>query len=227
MSALDQLPDFVTGGLRSIGFALAGSVATVLAQGAWRWHVSGTAIRHRDALERINISFNYFSDDTLRIRTIVERPLEEVVYNVVARRAVRAAARAATKDAPILEIEDGDVADLVLKCVLNTTSGHFSGRAVRPDLNLRYAANNYAIFLTSERPDIPKQVKIRALIIQTETLEHFRYEDDLPKFENPAEHLDRLRTLRLMAKMYRREKSRAAQDETFRSNVYRTLQLGS
>ena len=65
--------------------AIIASGVTLLCSGWWSRYVSGAAIRRHEAFERVNISLNYFDNDTLRIRTIVERPLEEVIYTRIPR----------------------------------------------------------------------------------------------------------------------------------------------
>jgi hypothetical protein len=207
---------------------LVASGATLLCTGWWRRYVSGTAIRRREAFERVNVSLNYFDEETgtLRIRTVIERPLEEVIHNLLARTVVQDAAKKTTAGFPIIVVADHQIADFALNCFLNTTAGHFSERAVRPDLGFDFVAQSYAICLTCERPDIKRQRKIRALIIREETLKTFPFLYIDPKLE-AEEHRDRLETLRLMVRLFKRERAKVARDPEYRSNIFGSLELGS
>src|SRR5262245_40993159 len=62
----------------------------------------------QEFLDRIIVSLNIFADGYLKIRTVLERSLEEVFLNRVAVNKVLDAARATTVDRPVMPIPKED-----------------------------------------------------------------------------------------------------------------------
>ena len=55
----------------------------------------------KEFLNRVIISLNIFSDGTLKIRTVLERSIEEVFLNPIAIEKIQAAVKLCTPDSPI------------------------------------------------------------------------------------------------------------------------------
>src|SRR4051812_35536739 len=66
-----------------------------------QWHA-------KEFLDRIIVSLNIFADGHLKIRTVMERSLDEVFLNKLAVGKVWAAARATTVDTPVMPIRRED-----------------------------------------------------------------------------------------------------------------------
>jgi hypothetical protein len=157
----------------------------------------------KEFLGRIIVSLNIFADDFLKIRTVMERSLEEVFLNQLAVEKVLAAARRCTPDNPILPIDKPDRWYL-LNFVLNGVAEHFVTGQVKQDAGVPVTCVRYALFLTAERVGEERIRKVRAMLIRQEHLVNFPYPDALPKLENPW-HDDRIKTLRRAAELYARE----------------------
>ena len=88
----------------------------------------------KEYLDRLNISLNMITDGTLRIRTVLEKNLLDVLLNRVAVQKVMDAAQLATEANPILPLAKED-AWYLLNGVLNEISERFAvgGFTFRPD----------------------------------------------------------------------------------------------
>jgi hypothetical protein len=150
---------------------------------------------------RINVSLNVLADGKLKIRTIMERSLEEVFLNVVAVQKVRAASLRTTLADPLLPIPKEDCWYL-LNFVLNAVAEQFSHGNIRQDAGEAVRTVTYAVCLTCEVVGEERIRKVRAMLIRKELLEDFPYRDSLPVLENPW-HETRVQTLRKMANAYK------------------------
>ena len=139
----------------------------------------------------------------LRIRTIMERTLEEIFPNAIAVQKVREAAEKTTVENPMMPIPKEDTWYL-LNFVLNAVAEHFVAGQVRQDAGEKVTAVRYALFLTAELVGDERIRKVRAMLVKQEHLTNFPYPDSLPKLEN-AWHEDRIKTLRKAAELYARE----------------------
>jgi len=179
-----------------------GSLVTLLIGGAWVQYSARRRWENRDFLDRLHVSLNVFVSGELKIRTILERALADVIPNAHARRKIEVAARRATPSAPILRLPDQDL-QFVLNCVLNVAAEHLGGAGlIRLACGELVTARLYALFITSEPVAERRQRKIRAIVIARDTLTDFPYPVDAPTFEHPW-HVDRLQTLRHAAELYR------------------------
>ncbi len=160
------------------------------------WHA-------KEFLGRVIVSLNIFADGFLKIRTVMERSLEEVFLNQLAVEKVLAAARRCTADSPILPIDKQDRWYL-LNFVLNAVAEHFVAGQIRQDAGEKVTVVRYALFLTAELVGDERIRKVRAMLVKQEHLTDFPYKDALPKLEN-AWHEDRVKTLRKAAELYARE----------------------
>ena len=177
---------------------------TVLSFIVGRWWGNYRARRqweHKDFLGRMIISLNMLQEGRLRIRTIMERTLEEIFPNAIAVQKVRAAAEKTTLDNPLLPIATDDTWFL-LNFVLNHIAEHFTQGLVKMDAGQPVTKVVYAIFLTCEKVGDERIRKVRAMMMRKDALENFPYPDSMPELENPW-HSDRILTLRKAAEVYR------------------------
>jgi len=154
-------------------------------------------------MNRVIVSLNLFDDGYLKIRTILERNLDEVFLNQIAIRKVLSAAAACTPTQPILPIPREDRWYL-LNFALNAVAEPFSTGLVKLDAGLQPLKVQYLLFLTCEVVGDERIRKVRVMLVKRETLREFPYADSLPKFENPW-HEERIKTLRAAAALYATE----------------------
>ena len=173
---------------------------------AGRWYgryVAGRQWHSKEFLDRIIISLNIFADGYLKIRTVMERSLDEVFLNRLAVEKVNAAARATTVENPIMPIAKAD-RWFLLNFVLNAVAEHFVDGQIRLDAGQPVTKVRYALFLTCELVGEERIRKVRAMLVRVDLLADFPYKDTMPKLENPW-HADRIRTLRQAAELYAKE----------------------
>lgn len=173
---------------------------------AGRWYgryVAGRQWHKKEFLDRIIISLNIFADGYLKIRTVIERSLDEVFLNRLAVEKVNAAARATTPDNPLMPIARED-RWFLLNFVLNAVAEHFVAGHIKQDSGQPVTTVRYALFLTCELVGEERIRKVRAMLIRKDHLENFPYPDAMPGLENPW-HADRVRTLRKAAELYAKE----------------------
>lgn len=147
------------------------------------------------------MSLNIFADGHLKIRTVLERSIQEVFLNKIAIDLVERASKACTVDQPLMLIPKAD-RWYVLNFVLNAVAEHFSAGHVKRDAGVPVAAVKYALFLTCEVVGDERIRKVRAMLLRQDLLENFPYPDSLPQLENPW-HADRIKTLRRAAELYK------------------------
>lgn len=179
------------------------STATFFAGRWWGRYKASRQWRSKDFLDRIIVSLNIFADGYLKIRTVLERSVEEVFLNRLAIDKVVAASRKTTLENPIMPIPAGD-RWFLLNFVLNAVAEHFVNGNIRQDAGQPVNVVRYALFLTCERVGDERLRKIRAMLVRADLLKEFPYEDSMPKLENPW-HEDRVKTLRAAAALYKKE----------------------
>lgn len=187
----------------TIAVAVVTSTATFFAGRWWGRYHAGRQWRKQEFLDRINISLNIFADGFLKIRTVMERSLEEVFLNRLAVDKIAAASRRTTADNPVMPIDPKDRWYL-LNYVINAVAEHFAAGSIRQDAGRPVSVVRYALFLTCELVGEERIRKVRAMLIRRELLEHFPYEDTMPRLENPW-HTDRIKTLRAAAALFKKE----------------------
>ena len=158
----------------------------------------------KEFLGRVIVSLNIFDAGTLKIRTVLERSIEEVFLNAVAIEMVMTAAKQCTPTQPILPIAKAD-RWYILNYVLNAVAEHFAAGQLRLDAGLPVTKLRYAMFLTCEVLGDERIRKVRAMLVKEEHLLAFPYTDTLPAFESPW-HANRIDTLRAAAGLYARER---------------------
>lgn len=214
---LAEVPDFWHELLHKSGTSL---VMFLLSTGAsfflgrwWGNYRARKAWEQKDFLGRINVSLNILTDGKLKIRTLLERSLDEVFLNPVAVEKVRAASLRTTPDDPMLPIDRADCWFL-LNFVLNAVAEQFTVGMIRHDAGEPVRAVSYLIVLTCEVVGEERIRKVRAMVIREELLRDFPYLDKLPLLENPW-HETRVHTLRKAAQLYR-----TAPDNFLRMELY-------
>jgi hypothetical protein len=170
------------------------------------WWARRRAVRQwqsKEFLDRIIVSLNIFADGYLKIRTVLERSLDEIFLNRVAIDKVWTAARATTIDKPVMPVPKED-RWFLLNFVLNAVAEHFVTGHIRQDAGQPVTSVKYALFLTCELVGDERIRKVRAMLVRADLLADFPYQDSMPKLENPW-HADRIVTLRQAAELYRKE----------------------
>jgi hypothetical protein len=157
----------------------------------------------KEFLDRIIVSLNIFADGHLKIRTVLERSLDEIFLNRLAVAKVLAAARATTVDNPVMPIAKED-RWFLLNFVLNAIAEKFVDGQVKRDAGLQVTVVKYVLFLTCELVGDERIRKVRAMLVRQDVLENFPYTDTLPALENPW-HADRIKTLRAASELYKKE----------------------
>ena len=137
--------------------------------------------------------------DSERIRTVLEKDLLDVLLNRVAVDEVLVAASRATEKDPMLPIPEKD-AWYLMNGVLNEVSELFAVGLVKKDLRLDVAAARYLLCLTYEVAGAVRTHKVRAMLVQRDTLATLPAE--MPQLESPT-HVDRWHTLQRMARAWR------------------------
>jgi hypothetical protein len=179
------------------------SAASFVVGRYWGRYKASREWKRKEFLNRVIVSLNIFADGFLKIRTVMERSLEEVFLNQVAIDKVLASARRCTPDSPILPVAREDRWYL-LNFVLNAVAEHFAAGQVKLDAGERVTVVRYALFLTAELVGDERIRKVRAMLVKQEHLTNFPYPDAMPKLEN-AWHEDRIKTLRKAAELYAKE----------------------
>jgi hypothetical protein len=187
----------------TVAVAAITSTATFFAGRWWGRYKAGRQWRSKEFLDRVIVSLNIFADGYLKIRTVLERSVEEVFLNRLAIDKVEAAARATTPDNPVMPVAKQD-RWFLLNFVLNAVAEHFVAGNIRQDAGQPVAVIRYALFLTCELVGDERIRKIRAMLVRADLLENFPYQDTMPKLENPW-HADRVKTLRAAAALYKKE----------------------
>ena len=179
------------------------STATFFAGRWWGRYKASRQWHAKEFLDRVIVSLNIFADGFLKIRTVLERSVEEVFLNRLAIDKVEAACRKTTLENPIMPIDQKD-RWFLLNFVLNAVAEHFVSGNIRQDAGQPVNVVKYALFLTCELVGEERIRKIRAMLVRVDVLENFPYEDSMPKLENPW-HADRIKTLRVAAALYKKE----------------------
>lgn len=185
----------------SIGLPIVTTILSFLVGRWWGNYRARMQWVRKDFLGRIIVSVNLLHENRLRIRTIMERTLEEMFPNALIVEKVRAAALKTTVENPMMPMEKEDCW-FILNFVLNNVAEHFTQGIVKMDAGLPVTKTTYALFLTSEMVGDERIRKVRAMMLRKDMLENFPYPDSMPELENHW-HKDRIITLRKAAAMYK------------------------
>jgi hypothetical protein len=179
------------------------SIITFLVGRYWGRFKASKEWESKVFLNRLIVSLNIFADGFLKIRTVMERNLDDVFLNQIAIEKIAKAAARCTAENPIMPIEPKDRWYL-LNFVLNAVAEHFVDGHVRQDAGEKVVTVKYALFLTAELVGEERIRKVRAMLIRHDHLQNFPYPDTMPQLENPW-HQDRIKTLRKAAELYAKE----------------------
>lgn len=193
--------DSITKIALSIGLPIVTTVASFLIGRWWGQFRARRQWARKDFLGRIIVSANLLQENRLRIRTIMERTLEEMFPNALVVEKVRDAALKTTPQNPIMPIDKEDCW-FILNFVLNSVAEHFVQGIIKMDAGQPVTKVTYALFLTCEQVGEERIRKVRAMLLRKELLENFPYPDSMPELENPW-HADRIITLRHAAAAYK------------------------
>jgi hypothetical protein len=187
----------------AIAIAVLGAIGSFVLGRWWGYYRARRQWLSKDFSGRVIVSLNTFSEDRLKIRTLLERSLEEVFLNPVAVEKVRDAAGRTTREDPLLPIEKDDCWFL-LNFVLNAVAEKFVEGLFRQDMGQPVQRATYALCLTCERVGEERIRKVRAMLVRQDVLAEFPYQDSMPKLEREW-HADRIKTLRHAAELYKKE----------------------
>lgn len=157
----------------------------------------------KEFLDRVIVSLNIFADGYLKIRTVMERSLDEMFLNKLAVAKVSAAARATTVENPVMPIAKED-RWFLLNFVLNAVAEHFVAGHIKRDAGVPVTTVTYALLLTCEKVGDERLHKVRAMLVRRDVLDNFPYPDTMPQLENHW-HADRIKTLRVAAELFKKE----------------------
>ena len=207
LSADADLEGFLSDSGKKLAITIAVSVLTSFAAFAFgRYYGRWKARREwqsKEFLNRVIVSLNIFSEGTLKIRTVLERSIEEVFLNPIAIEKIQYAVKRCTSESPILPIPKEDRWYL-LNFVLNCVAEHFVAGQIRLDAGEKVTVVRYALFLTCEVVGDERIRKVRAMLVRRDLLVDFPFPDAMPKLENPW-HADRIKTLRRAAALFAAE----------------------
>lgn len=167
--------------------------------GIWwgRWRAKRRWAR-REFLHRLNISLNMIEEGRLKIRTLIEKDMLDIVLNEAAVDHLQAAAAKATPEDPILNFSNGDDYWYYLNAVLNEVSEKFALGQIKRDLKQPTCSAAYLICLTFEVDGAVRTRKVRAMVIRKDLLLHL---PDEITVDHPW-HKIRVATLRKMAERW-------------------------
>lgn len=189
----------VRGHLSSILTGATAVLAALLA--AWK---ARAIWKRRRFLDRVNFSLNYVDNGVLKLRTLRESDIREVLLsNKHGIDLVTAAAEHATLDEPFLKLPVED-SWMVLNSVLNEVSEQFAAGFLAASMGLCTRSTRYVIGLTCEKDPDVRINKIRVMLVTESLLQKIDRLEDL-EFEQKHHHV-RLKTLKKMAEIYQDQK---------------------
>ncbi len=172
-------------------------VITGLIGWSWGRQRATAKWKKREFFDRLNISLNIVEDGELKIRTLVEKRLEEVFLNSAARQTVLCKAQETSAEDSILPLAE-DEYWYCLNPVLNEISERFAAGHIKRDMGLPINSMTYVVCITCEVSGEMRQRKVRAMMMQKAVIENF---PETLKVSEPH-HNTRVKTLRQLAAEY-------------------------
>jgi len=165
----------------------------------WYWgrRRQTTTWKKREFFDRLNISLNTIENGHLRIRTLVEKHLDEIFLNSAARALVLEQAQKTVPEDSIIPMEE-DEYWYCLNPVLNEISERFASGHMKRDLGMPVSAQEYLVCLTCEVSGELRQRKVRAMMIQKAVLQNLP--EQVEVYE--PHHRTRVNTLHQLAAQY-------------------------
>jgi hypothetical protein len=164
---------------------------------------------HRKAfLAQVNFSLNYVAGSTLAMRTLVEKPANQVWLNEYGVRMVLAAAHKTTVGHPFIILKHPKDRDFANRAVLNVLSERFAEGFVAAALGLPVKTAPFCFAITCEKYEEIRTLKLRVLIVAEQTLiDLFGPDDGAAKLEvTSVIYQARLKTLRAMYELYAKDR---------------------
>jgi hypothetical protein len=164
--------------------------------------------RRKHFLAQVNFSLNYVQGGALVMRTLLEKPANQVWLNEYGVRTVLAAAQRTTVGRPFVLLADPRDMDFANRAVLNQLSEQFAATYLAEALGRAARAATFRFAITCERYEEIRTLKLRVLVVQEQTLtDLFGPADGASRLEAPGAVLGaRLTTLRGMYELYLRDK---------------------
>ena len=153
---------------------------------------------------RLNISLNFVLNGVLRIRTIHEDDVKNVVLSSYARRLMKKAARNTTLEDPFLHFANKQDAWMVSNEILNTVSSRFGPQIISAVLRgMPSGEAKFLMAITWERDAEIRIQKLRVMLIQEDELRNLCGHPDGIRTERPT-HQPRIATLIKMGERWMR-----------------------
>jgi hypothetical protein len=171
------------------------SAAGFVAQRIISRYLAHRKIRQLDFLDRINVSLNLFIDSKLKVRTLFERPLDEIVHNPHVRGELQKAAyEASISEDPVVYLPEA-YSWFVHNCILNAIAEQFCLGPFREQQRLPVDKATYVFWVTCEPSVERRERKIRVFMMEEGLLHNFPFLEEMPALESPR-HADRVHSLR-------------------------------
>lgn len=136
---------------------------------------------------------------TLRLRTVFERPLEQLFPHLSMQSVVSTAMDQTTKEDPLLRFPQED-SWYILNAVLNQIAGQFSEGMIRQQLGYPVKKNWFIFCMTFERDDRMHQFKTRIMLMERDSFLQFPLSG--PVSVERETHQYRVDTLRFLRNEY-------------------------
>lgn len=151
----------------------------------------------REFLQRLNLSLNFIEDGFLRIRTIFEMNLGDVLFN---QELVNKVLKASKGKSVILKM-DKETQWLVNNSILNEIAERFAEGQLAHSQGMEVSTEPYLFCLTCEKDDDVRIRKLRVMLIHASMIDRI-LNNDPPQYERPY-HNVRWGTLQDMAKTWK------------------------
>lgn len=157
-------------------------------------------------------SFNEKKTHALVLRTLVERPLDELIKNLEGQKLFKAGKKDVTEANPFMHLsvlQDGQWAKLA-NIIVNFVSSQFSYSFLAADAGGAMEENEYVFGITAEENwdnDSGHTMKTRVLLIQKDSLEQLLHvnEGGVKFSSNGRHHRQRYKHLRKLAEIWQEE----------------------
>jgi hypothetical protein len=167
--------------------------------------------RRKHFLTHVNFSLNYVVGSAPVMRTLLEKPANEVWLNEHGVRRVLAAARRTTAAQPFILLKADKDQEFANRAVLNALSERFASAFVAAAMGAPVRKATFCFALTCEKYSDIRTIKLRVLLVEKRTLVGlFGPEDRAAGLEvRDAIYHARLKTLRALYDLYVKDQARA------------------
>lgn len=213
-----QAQDFVADFVSDHWLKLLALGATTIAAWLLKKYVDRRRWYRRQFMGRINFSLNMVEDGWLRIRTLLEKELKDVLLNNdLPQRIVLKSAWLTTPDDAFVPLPKEE-AWLILNAFLNEIAEKFSAGTLAADMGVPVVKERYVFGLTSEADTDVRVRKLRVMIAKESLLRQIAAGNvPEPRYESKS-HNVRWKTLNQMAARY-------ARNDEARDHLMRAMEL--